>query len=705
MEGNAGMISEDFEQELLRERRARLAAERMLELKKAELVAANRQLSDHALTLSGEIITQRQVVDDLQGENSRVNESLEQANTKVVAIERLLWAALESIPDGFAMFGPDFRLIAANRPYLSAFDGVGGIQAGDSYQTIIDTLLDNGLVDLQGQEEDDWYDLMLDRWDAPEIEPVTVRFWNGLYAKLVDHRTADGGIVSLALNITENMQREQDLMEARDKAQAADRAKSAFLAKMSHELRTPMNGVVGMAELLAEGELDEEAQTITETIKHSGHALLSIINNILDFSKMEAERLELKSGSFDLEQLIQDVSLIVGTSLRDSPIELIVDYDQFLPTGFVGDAGRLRQILTNLLGNAAKFTEEGTILLRVVGVLHMSGEACDLHITIEDTGIGIPNEKIDHIFGEFNQIEDEANRRFEGTGLGLAITRKLVELMDGEIWVDSQLDQGSNFGFRITLPCLQQMDQPEAILPAGLSHVIVWADKSLDRTMLDRQLKLLGVEAWFVGPSVDFALAIERREPDLVICPLDMREQTEILLEAYAPGPSVMTFATRPDQNADLAKPYTRAALYEALCRTFSQEVAEPDRAIRVLAAEDNKTNQFVLKKMLKDANIDLRLVNNGREAVEAFKADRPDIIMMDISMPIMDGMEAATEIRKLEQGQSHVPIVAMTAHAMSGDEDRILAAGIDKYLSKPLKKADLLQAMRVSINQLQQAG
>ena len=702
------MITHDFEQELLNERRARLAAERMLELKKTELQAANRQLSDHALALSGEIISQRQVVDDLQGENSRVNESLEQANTKVVAMERLLWAALETIPDGFAMFGPDFRLIAANQPYLAAFDGLSGIEPGVSYQTILDTLLDNGLVDLQGQEEDDWYDMMLDRWVEPTIEPVTLRFWNGIYAKLVDRRTADGGVVSLAINLTKEIRREQELMEARDKAEAADRAKSAFLAKMSHELRTPMNGVVGMAELLAERGLDEEAKLYTETIKHSGNALLCIINDILDFSKMEAERLELESRPFDLEQLIQDVTLIVTTSLRDKPVELIVDYDQFLPTSFVGDAGRLRQVLINLLGNAAKFTEEGSVMLRVVGIVDNSGASCDLHINVEDTGIGIPPEMEQHIFGEFNQLEDEANRRFEGTGLGLTITRKLVELMGGEIWLESQEDVGSNFGFRITLPCTENVERSGGFLPEGLSHVVVWANESLDRSLLDRQLRLLGVEPWCVGSSVDFALGLERRNPNMVICPESRRENCQQLMASYAPTAALLTFAERPGQATDLPKPFTRAQLYEAMTRIYGLRDAKEELSedpIRVLAAEDNKTNQFVLQKMLQGANIDLKIVDNGQEAVDAFKTDRPDIIMMDISMPIMDGMEASAEIRKLEAGNGRVPIVAMTAHAMAGDEDRILSAGIDKYLTKPLKKTDLLHAIGVAADPMRDAS
>jgi signal transduction histidine kinase/CheY-like chemotaxis protein len=700
------MTPEQFEEELLQERRARLAAERLLELKKAELGAANRQLSDHALALSGQIMDQRRVVDTLQGENTSVKSDLEVANTKVVAMERLLWAALETIPDGFAMFGPDFRLIAANGPYLQAFDDSDGIQPGVSYQTIVDACLDDGLVDLQGQEEDEWYDLMLDRWDAPTIQPITLRFWNGMYVKMVDRRTSDGGVVSLALNITESIEREQELVKARDKAQAADRAKSAFLAKMSHELRTPMNGVVGMADLLAERGLDEEAMLYTETIRNSSQALLDIINDILDFSKLGAEKLTLSADPFDLEALVQDVCMIIGPGLREKPVELLLDYDQSLPTTFVGDAGRLRQILVNLVGNAAKFTEDGKILIRVVGGPEPSTGTCALHFTIEDSGIGIPADMVDHIFGEFNQIEDEKNRKYEGTGLGLAITRKLVDAMDGEIWVDSEAEEGSAFGFQISLPCPGEAHRPGGLLPDGLSHAIVWSEGTLDKSLLDRQLGLLGLERWFVSNAAELDLAIDRRRPDIVLCAPKRLEAVHRLLSNRDNPIPLVSFATTLGETADIPRPFTRKHLYEALAQAFSNTATRNSPGLlKVLAAEDNKTNQLVLTKMLNGLDIDLHLVSDGQQAIDAYLDSRPDLILMDISMPKKDGMEAAREIRALEGDGPHVPIIAMTAHALHEDRDRILASGIDHYLTKPLNRTELTRYLSDATRELKKAS
>lgn len=691
------MNSSEFERELAKERRGRLAAERLLEHKQAELSAANRQLSEHALSLSGQIINQRKVVTDLKGANEQVVEDLDRAKTRVVAVERLLWTALETIPDGFALFGPDTRLIAANKPYLAAFEDSSGIALGDNYQTIVDILLDEGLVDLQGADEDDWYDLMLDRWNSDQIAPMTVKFWNGMHVKMIDHRTADGGMVSLVLNITETILREEELRRARDQAQAADRAKSAFLAKMSHELRTPMNGVVGMADLLLERDLDEDGQLYTETIRDSSHALLEIINNILDFSKIEAERMELKLAPFDLEQLAQEVAMIVGPSLGEKPVTFEVDYDQFLPTQFTGDAGRIRQILINLVGNAIKFTDEGTVMLRIVGIPQDDGASCQLHITVEDSGIGIPENMVGHIFEEFNQAEDESNRRYEGTGLGLAISQKLVEAMGGEIWVNSAPGQGSCFGFKMKLPCTDPAHLPTAKLPDGLRTGLVLVEDKLAHAVLEHQLEVLGLEAWFASNVAEFNLALEKRVPDVVLAPYSKCSVIAPLLAAVDPDIRLVTFSEHPGDPANIPRPFTTAALLAEIAPQVSQTAA-----IRVLAAEDNKTNQLVLKKMLEGLDIELCLVEDGAQAIEQFKCFRPQIVLMDISMPNVDGMEAARAIRSL--GGPHVPIIAMTAHAMAGDEERIRASGIDHYLTKPLKKS-VLQGHIKQISADEQAG
>ena len=699
----------ELQQELVKERRARLAAERLLDLKKNQLLAANRELSDHALHLSGTIMDQRKIVSSLQGENTRVVEDLHRAEDKVVAVEQLLWDALESIPDGFALFDADRNLVAANQPYLSVFRDSGGVEIGTSYQTILDSCLDNGLINLGSVDEDDWYDMMLDRWEESVISPITLQFWNGMHVRMVDRHTSDGGIVSLALNITQTIAREEELRIARDTAQAADRAKSAFLARMSHELRTPMNGVVGMADLLLERQLDDEAQLYSETIRNSGRALLDIINNILDFSKLEAEKLTLREELFDLEQLAQEVCMIVTPSLRDKQVELLIDYDQFLPTQFVGDKDRMRQVMLNLVGNAIKFTECGTIMLRFVGIEAENSSAWHIHFTVEDSGIGIMDQLKDHIFGEFNQIEDGTNRRFEGTGLGLAITKKLVEAMGGEVWVDSVPDHGSCFGVRVPLKGADAADLPTRCLPADLKTALVWIKNPLDRAVMERQLDLLGVKARLVANAPELEEALCAEPSGVVLVGKSLLDGGVAAQAKQGPMTRFISVAEEPGQVADVPKPFTRAMLFDALLTAaHSPQTSALDRPVRVLAAEDNSTNQLVLSKMLQGFDIDLRIVDDGLAVVQAFRVQTPDLILMDISMPGMDGMEATKAIRMLEPEGAHVQVVAMTAHALEGDEERVRQSGIDHYMTKPLNKRSLeehVNAVRSKLGRAELTG
>lgn len=686
-------------QELIQERRARLAAERLLEQKKTELVAANRKLSAHALDLSGQIVDQRRTVQELEGHNTRVVKDLEVANNKVTVVERLLWDAIDTIQDGFALFDAKQNLIAANPPYLTVFEGAAGVGPGTGYDTILDLCIDEGIVDLRGQSSEEWLDMMHARWDGDQIESVTLRFWNGVYVKMVDRRTLDGGIVSLVLNITEDILREEELRDARDKAQAADRAKSAFLAKMSHELRTPMNGVVGMADLLLENKLDEESLLYAQTIRNSGEALLEIINDVLDFSKIEANKIELKPQPFDLEKLVQEVGLIVEPTVQQKGLDLQIDYDQFLPAEFIGDSGRIRQILTNLVGNAVKFTDEGHVMVRVVGIVDDSSQTCQLHFTVEDSGLGIDPSMAEHVFGEFNQIEDEANRKYEGTGLGLAITRKLIEQMGGEVWLSSVKGEGACFGFQISLPLVAKAEAPSNMLPPELQQAFVIESNAMDLDIFTRQMELLGLPVSVLTNAND---ARNTQPPDVIF--IGQHSDDTSIIDAVReifPNTPLVAMVTPAEQTSvpagvvTLKKPFHRQDLFDVLLAVSNAPAQpKPIRLLRILAAEDNKTNQLVFKKMLRDVSMELTLAMNGVEAVDAFKSNEFDLIFMDISMPVMDGMEATKTIRKVEQerGSEPIPIIAMTAHAMDGDEERIKEAGLSHYLTKPLKKAKIHQ-------------
>ena len=831
---------------LAEERRGRLAAERLLELKQAELIDANRKLGKHALQLSHEITETRAKVAEVRTENQRVMLQLGEATQKIEIVEGQLWQALETVRDGFAMFDPSGRMELANPAYLSIFDGVDTVGPGCSYAHVLDILTEEGIVDLQGERPLHWQARMLARWEEDPIPNATLRLWNGRFVKIQDRRTPEGGVVTLGVDITGLMrmwsaveelpdgfviydsedrllmcnepyreiykasapaivpgaafedilrygldhgqysdaigredawledrltlhraasieheqqledgrwlrvyerqtrdggrvglriditqikQDQQRLKEAMIRAEAANRAKSAFLANMSHEIRTPMNGVVGMADLLMETALSEEQRLYLDTIRSSGEALLVIINDILDYSKIEADKLQLHPEPFDLERAIHEVVMLLQPIARDKDIALLVDYDMFLPTRFVGDPGRIRQILTNLIGNAVKFTVEGHVLVRVVGIVDGGGGSrTAIHVTIEDTGIGIPADKIDHVFGEFNQVEDDRNRSFEGTGLGLTITRRLVELMGGEVWAESELGRGSCFGLRIVLPADEPILYETAALPPWLKRVLVVDDHGANRMILSKQLQILGLETEFCKTGAE---VIDRMAdlPDLMVCEQDLPDMSAQDLVAHlrragravptillTDNPGKLCAELGAEVDAVLQKPAPRRALFAALeglaplrrcgaagtgdapmARRSPGPVPTPktDGArIDVLVAEDNKTNQLVFRKMAAGFDLDLRFANNGLEAVAAFRERRPDLIFMDISMPQMDGKQATREIRGLEGDGPRVPIIAVTAHAMSGDREAILSAGLDDYLTKPLRKAELAEKL-----------
>ncbi|UWQ79565.1 response regulator [Leisingera sp. S132] len=743
---------------LAEERRARLAAERLLELKQAELSAANRKLGRHALALTKQIGQTQAEVATVRDENAKVKSDLHTANEKIETAERRLWHSIQAFQDGFAFFDAAGHLIGANTAYLNIFDGLEEVTPGITYERILELLIEEGLISTGSMKARDWHAMMSERWHCDSPEPVVVQLWDERYLRLIDQRGHGGDVVTLALDITSTVRYEQELQDARARAEAANRAKSAFLANMSHEIRTPMNGVVGMAELLNDTELDDEQRLYAKTIKNSGEALLVIINDVLDYSKIEADKLELHPQEFDLERSLHEVVMLLQPTARDKGLALLVDYDLFLPTRFVGDPGRIRQVLTNLAGNAVKFTKEGHVTLRVTGITSPEDGQCAVHVTIEDTGIGIPAEKLEHVFGEFNQVEDERNRKFEGTGLGLAISKRLIEMMGGEIWVDSEEGKGSCFGFRLPLPVAGgTAEQTLPKLPGTLRHVLLVDDVPLNCEILQKHLQMLGLKVTTAGTATE-ALTAMQGDISLVLSghnlpgldglqlardlrsygwtgvpvlllnssphtPIgsDLRQLVSGVLQSPAPrddlfsqlarlgsgttGPDARPAAAAPAAAAASAPapetavppaPEAAAAAAPAAQAAPAAPAAPAIRKMRVLAAEDNKTNQLVFRKIVKELNIELQFAGNGLEAVEAFKTYRPDLIFMDISMPMMDGKQATMEIRRLEAGTGrHVPVVALTAHAMAGDSEGILAAGLDHYLTKPLRKALIHEQIR----------
>ena len=740
----------DLSDTLASEKRARLAAELTLERTQRELFEANKKLSLHARSLSDEIVQNREEIanaktaaENLQTQYASAQVSLEQAESAIMIAERRLWDSLETIRDGFAVFDSQNVLIAANRAYLSIYDGLDMVRPGVDIATLVELLADEGLVDLGGMSLSDWQWKMRERIAQDRIDHAVLKLWNGQYVQLIDRRTRDGDLVSLALNITEQQAREQQLLEARERAEAANRAKSAFLANMSHEIRTPMNGVVGMADLLGETKLDDEQRAYVETIRSSGEALLVIINDVLDYSKIEAEKVDFRSEPFDFEQCIHDVVSLLQPSAAEKGLQIAVDYDLFMPASFIGDAGRLRQVMTNLVGNAIKFTEEGHVLIRVVGLPGESETAYRVHVTVEDTGIGIPEDKLEAVFQDFQQVENERDRAHDGTGLGLAITKKLVSLMSGEVWVDSVEGAGSCFGFHVTLDAGEEIEADEVSAPGWMRRAIIHDEDGMNRTVLAKQLTLMGLQPVTIdslddipaerpGPSDIVFLNAGSPDQDVFAAALALRERfAPAALFLLADGPTRVPEAGMAFDQI-VPRPVLRAGLLSnlrAIGRPVDPESPEeenpapdsgddapapgpylvveaempaPDlperggerRAMRVLVAEDNKTNRFVVEKMLADLDIEIAFATNGLEAVEMVRDFAPDILFSDISMPGMDGKAATRRIRELEQdaGSERMPIVAITAHAMDGDAEDILASGMDHYLTKPLRKASIIE-------------
>jgi len=706
----------NLEQQLAEERRARLDAERMLKLKQAELIAAKRSLDSDGTQSDRNSEPTRALVASMGAENRKVKSDLNAAQEKIALTERRLWHAVETVKDGFAVFDKDSRLIMANHAYLAVFKDMDVIKPGVHYRTILQVLTDTGIVEPGDMSLAEWRDHMLGRFQQHHNEPEIVQLKNGIYIKVIDRRGAGGDVVSIGRDITETVEYERELKAARAEEEAANNAKSAFLANMSHEIRTPMNGVVGMAELLDDTVLDEEQRLFVQTIKSSAEALLVIINDVLDYSKIEADRLELHIDPFDYERACQEVIMLLQPMARDKGLEIHLDYDLFLPTNLMGDVGRLRQVLTNLIGNAVKFTAQGHVMVRVTGITDAESGTVAIHTIIEDTGIGIPDHMTAHIFGQFNQVENKRNRQFDGTGLGLAITKQLVQLMGGEVWVTSEEGTGSCFGFRFETTVQGEIDTTYPSLKGTMKRVMLIDDSTANSTILQRQLAQLQLETITVS-SVQAALTSLDETIDLIITDhkpphLDALDLSQKLADHRCQTPLLLLSANlhtvRGDPRAQnfamtLQKPIPRRAFFTALY-DFKQKKPQPPepaapapqpetlpticRKMRILAADDNKTNRLVFSKMLKSLNISLVFAQNGEEAVALYKSFAPDLVFMDISMPLLDGKQATQAIRKIEaDGQRHIQIIAMTAHVLPDDGKSILQAGLDHYLTKPLRR------------------
>lgn len=661
------------------------------------------------------------------------------ANGQIVGIQGMFWDVTERMRaqeefDRLFCVSLDTMCVADLQGHIKRVNPA--VEKSLGYQC--DELLERSLVDLVHTEDRALAERVFQRLrEGIDMVGFECRFrcQDGSYRWLAwtcpAPAAGDTMLYAVARDTTVRKQAELELNKAKAAAEAANQAKSDFMANMSHEIRTPLNAIIGMTELVLRERMPDEQRTeYLRMVLESGEALLDVINDVLDFSKVEAGKLELEREPFRLRDCLGDALRSLALRVRQPELEIASDIQPEVPDVLVGDAGRLRQVVVNLIGNALKFTERGEVVLSV-HLLSQTDSHVELQFSVRDTGIGIPKAKLASIFDAFEQVDTTLTRRYGGTGLGLAICRRLTQLMKGGIWVESVPGKGSTFHFTARFPYSVAGEGLQDAVPVELRglHVLVVDDNQTSRRVLSEMLR-----SWELVPNtlarahaaLDTLLSSSGPEPaaDLLITDISMPDMDGLtLVEQLREHPQwrdlpvvlltsahvqieleqcdrlrVAAQVVKPVKQSDLLDAVTRAA---GTCRRRSQraqtggsDLQHQLPSLRILVAEDSVMNQKLVLGLLRGRH-EVTVVSDGQAAVEQVASQSFDVVLMDVQMPILDGLEATRRIRARERAtQRHVPIIAMTAHALKGDRERCLAAGMDHYVSKPIRAARLFETL-----------